>query len=93
MSAVTVVINTYLYERGDFMSYVTPYPVIRKKHIIRKLTQNNAFSKETAKTLEEAGVYNPNGFEKITELLCKRHIIFQTGNKYYLGDGITENNC
>ena len=66
------------------MSYVTPFPVIRKKHIIRKLSQCNAFSRESAKTLEDAGVYDPEGFEKITELLCQRRILIQTGNKYYL---------
>ena len=77
-------VNTNAKE-GIYMSYVTPLPVIRKKHIIKKLSECNAFSRESARTLEDAGVYNPYEFEKITELLCQRRILIQTGDKYYLG--------
>ncbi len=67
------------------MAYFPPIPVIRRNHIIARLRQSNAVSKETAVTLSEAGVINPNAFRKITELLCKRGILIQTGNRYYLG--------
>lgn len=66
------------------MAYFPPIPVIRRNLIITRLRQCNAVSRETAVTLSEAGVLNPNGFPRITELLCKRGIINKIGNKYYL---------
>jgi hypothetical protein len=67
------------------MAYFPPIPVIRRNHIITRLRQCNAFSRETALTLREAGVINPDAFKRITELLCRRGIIIQEGNRYYLG--------
>ena len=32
------------------MAFFPPIPLIRKNHIIKKLTESNAFSEETAKT-------------------------------------------
>ncbi len=46
------------------MAFFPPIPLIRKKLIIKKLTECNAFSEETAKTFSEAGIINPNGFNK-----------------------------
>ena len=38
----------------------------------------------TAKTLEEAGVFNPNAFPKVNEKLIKDNVLFKTkNNKYY----------
>lgn len=75
-----------LFEKGGFaMAYFPPVPVIRRNHIITTLRQHGAVSKETAMTLSEAGVINPNGFRKITELLCRRGILRQNGERYYLG--------
>ena len=67
------------------MAYVPPLPVIRKQHIIERLRRCNAVSKETAKTLKDAGVINPDGFGSITRLLCSRRILIRTEDKYYLG--------
>ena len=67
------------------MAYFPPVPAIRRNQIITRLRQCNAVSTETAVTLSEAGVINPNGFEKITELLCRRGILRQIGERYYLG--------
>ncbi|MBR3041937.1 MAG: hypothetical protein IKH94_04610 [Eubacterium sp.] len=67
------------------MAYFPPVPVIRRNLIITRLRQCSAFSKDTAVTLREAGVINPSGFPRITELLCKRGIIYQDGDRYYLG--------
>ena len=67
------------------MAYFPPIPVIRRNHIIDRLRICHAFSKESALTLREAGVINPDGFKRITELLCRRGILIKTGEKYYLG--------
>ena len=67
------------------MSLFPPIPLIRKKIIIKKLIESNAFSKETAKTFKEAGIINPNGFNKITEKLIKEKVLVKTKDgKYYL---------
>ena len=67
------------------MVFFPPIPVIRKKHIIKKLTECKAFSKETAKTFVYAGIINPDGFKRITEMLVHRNIIVRTeDNKFYL---------
>lgn len=65
---------------------VIPNPlVIRRVVIVRKLKKCGAVSPETAKTLAEAGVPNPNAFPKIPEILVKRGVIHQTPDgKYYL---------
>lgn len=62
-----------------------PVLLMRRKMIINKLQQNGAFSEETAKTLEEIKVMNPNAFPKVTEQLVKDKILVKTkDNKYYL---------
>jgi hypothetical protein len=67
------------------MAFFPPIPLIRKNLIIKKLTECNAFSEETAKTFIEAGIINPNGFHKINEKLIKQGILVKTNdNKYYL---------
>ena len=67
------------------MAFFPPIPLIRKKLIIKKLTECNAFSEETAKTFVEAGIINPDGFHKINEKLIKQGILVRTkDNKYYL---------
>ena len=65
--------------------FFPPIPLIRKNHIIKKLTESNAFSEETAKTFLEAGIINPNGFNKINERLIKQKVLVKTKDgKYYL---------
>lgn len=67
------------------MAFFPPIPLIRKNLIVRKLKKCNAFSEETAKTFVEAGIINPNGFQKITERLIKKQILVRTKEgKYYL---------
>ncbi len=67
------------------MSFFPPIPLIRKKLIIKKLTEHQAFSKETAKTYEEVGIINPSGFNKVNEKLIKEKILIKTNDgKYYL---------
>ena len=66
---------------------MSPVPVflLRKKMIIKKLQQCGAISEETAKTFEEAGVFNPNAFPKLNEKLVKDNVLVKTkNNKYYL---------
>ena len=67
------------------MAFFPPIPLIRKRIIIKKLTECNAFSEETAKTFSEIGIINPNGFNKINEKLIKQKILSKTKDgKYYL---------
>ena len=67
------------------MAFFPPIPLIRKKHIIKKLTECNAFSEETAKSFSAAGIINPNGFKNINEKLIKQKILVRTNdNKYFL---------
>lgn len=67
------------------MSFFPPIPLIRKKHILNCLRKCGAISKETAKTLSEAGVINPNAFKVITDKIVKNHELGRTeDNKYYL---------
>ena len=56
------------------MAFFPPIPLIRKKMIIKKLIECNAFSEKTAKTFLEAGIINPNGFNKINEKLIKEKL-------------------
>ncbi len=67
------------------MAFFPPIPLIRRNLIVQKLQACGAVSPETAKTLAEAGVTNPNGFKRITERLVKTGVIKQAGEgKYYL---------
>ena len=62
-----------------------PILLIRKKHIIKKMTEHKAFSAETAITFKEAGIINPNAFGRITQKLVNDHVIKKAeNNKYYL---------
>ena len=67
------------------MAFFPPIPLIRKNLIIKKLTECNAFSEETAKTFTEAGIINPTGFNKINEILIKQKVLTKTKDgKHYL---------
>lgn len=62
-----------------------PVPLIRRNSIIKKLKECGANSPETAKTLAEAGVFNPNGFSPVTERMVKHGDIHRTAEgKYYV---------
>ncbi|MBD5141321.1 MAG: hypothetical protein HDT25_07910 [Ruminococcus sp.] len=53
--------------------------------IIRKLSEYGAFSEESAVTLKDAGIFNPNAFKRLTKIMEKRNILTQTTDgKYYL---------
>ena len=67
------------------MAFFLPIQLIRRNVIIKKLKASGATSAESAKTLAEAGVINPNGFERITDKLVKANIIHKTGDgKYFI---------
>lgn len=64
-------------------SYVF-FPQLRGKMIRDKLAACGAVSEETAKTLAEAGVFNPNGFRGVTEKQVKDKKIAKTADgRYY----------
>ena len=57
------------------MAFFPPIPLIRRNTIVRHLKECGAVSAETAKSLAEAGVINPNGFKRITDRLVKTGIL------------------
>lgn len=62
-----------------------PAFMLRKKMILKKFKECGAISEESAKTLEEAGVFNPNVFPKVTEELVKQNKLIKTkSQKYYI---------
>ena len=64
---------------------VPPVLMLRRKMIIRKLSECGAFSEESAVTLKDAGIFNPNAFKRLTKIMEKRNILTQTTDgKYYL---------
>lgn len=66
------------------MAFFPPVPLIRRNMIIKRLKACGAVSPETAKTFREAGVINPNGFARVTEMLVRQGIIHRTADgKYY----------
>ena len=67
------------------MAFFPPIPLIRRNLIIRKLRACGATSEQTAKTLAEAGVLNPDGFRRITERLVDNGTIRRTADgRYYV---------
>ena len=67
------------------MPFFPPIPLIRKNVIIKHLQDCGATSPDTAKSLAEAGVVNPNGFTRITDRLVETGVIKRTaeGRYYY----------
>ena len=63
---------------------VLPVLLIRKKHIISKLLKMNAVAEENSVTFKEAGIINPNGFQRFTLRLVEQGILHNSGDKYYL---------
>ena len=67
------------------MAFFPPIPLIRRNHIVKRLKACGAVSAETAKTLAEAGVINPNAFKRITERLVQTGVIKRTEEgRYYI---------
>lgn len=67
------------------MAFFPPFILIRKKVIIKRLRQSGATSPETAKTLADAGIINPNILPGVTERMVKKGIINKTADgKYYI---------
>ena len=72
-------LDKFEFDGGNTMAFFPPIPLIRRKKAC------GAISVETAKTLTEAGVINPNGFKRITDKLVETNVIHKTADgKYYL---------
>lgn len=68
---------------------MTPALLLRKRRIISRLQKVNAYSMDTAKSLEEAGVIHPYMFKRLTNQLVKDGILVEVGlGKYYLNRGV-----
>ncbi len=63
--------------------FSSPVFLLRKKIIIEKLTKAGAISEVTAKTLEEADVFNPKAFPRLTQNMVKEGILGVTNQKKY----------
>ena len=67
--------------------FAIPVLLLRQKLILKKLRECGAVSEESAKTLKEAGVFNPDAFPRVLEDLVNKNILIRTGSqKYYLAD-------
>lgn len=67
------------------MAFFPPILLMRRNVIIKRLKECGANSSETAKTLAEAGVFNPNAFSRFTEKLVEQGVIHRTTDgKYYV---------
>ena len=67
------------------MVFIPPVPIIRRNLIVKKLKASSAVSEDTAKTLKEANVFNPNGFKPITDRMVEQGVISKTADgKYYI---------
>ena len=67
------------------MAFFPPIPLIRRNVIVNSLKACGATSEQTARTLADAGVINPNGFKRITDRLVKTGEIHRTPDgRYYV---------
>ena len=67
------------------MAFIPPIPLIRKNLILKRLKECGAVSYDTAKTLAEANVFNPNGFKPVTNRMVEQGVLGKTSDgKYYV---------
>ncbi len=67
------------------MAFIPPIKIIRMRRVVKKLRESGAVSAETAKTLVEAGIKNPNRFSRFTDRMVRKGIIKKTHEgKYYI---------
>lgn len=59
-------------------------PLIRRNYVIRKLRKCGALSPETAVTFQQAGIFNPNGFRRVTRMMVRRGLLGQVEDRFYL---------
>jgi hypothetical protein len=75
--------EAYCLEGGKM--FIIPPFMLRKKTIVSRLRAAGATSAATAKTLEEAGVFYPNSFRRLTENMVAEGVIKTEGNdRYYI---------
>jgi hypothetical protein len=66
-------------------TYAAAALTMRKKLIINGLKKCGATTPETAKSLEEAGIVNPDSFAEFTKSLVQRGVLGKTKEgKYWL---------
>ena len=67
--------------------FAIPVLLLRQKLILKKLRECGAVSEESAKTLKEVGVFNPDAFPRVLEdLIRKKKLVRTKSQKYYLAD-------
>lgn len=61
---------------------------MRRKKIVEQLKKCGAVSEETAVTLADAGIFNPNAFHGIADRLVAEKLIRATSDgRYYIPQG------
>ena len=63
--------------------FIPPVPIIRKKRIIDKLLNAGAVSSETAKTLDEVGIFKGTGLF-ISHLEVQGTLVHLNDGRYYV---------
>ncbi|WP_322169631.1 hypothetical protein [Acutalibacter caecimuris] len=63
---------------------MVPVLLMRRNYILKKLRRCGAVSPQTAVTFEQAGVFNPRGFPRVTRIMVKRGWLAQIGDRFYL---------
>ena len=67
--------------------FAIPVLLLRQKLILKKLRSCGAVSEESAKTLKEAGVFNPDAFPRVLEdMVEKKKLVRTKSQKYYLAE-------
>lgn len=67
--------------------FAIPVLLLRQKLILKKLRSCGAVSEDSAKTLKEAGVFNPDAFPRVLEdLVDKKKVVRTNSQKYYLAE-------
>ena len=64
---------------------MVPVPLIRRNYVLRKLREYGADCPERAVSFREAGVFNPDGFRRVTRRMVRWGLI-QTvdGVRYFV---------
>ena len=67
--------------------FAVPVLLLRQKLILKKLRSCGAVSENSAKTLKEAGVFNPDAFPRVLEdLVDKKKVVRTNSQKYHLAE-------
>lgn len=77
--------NIYKATGGDNM-FIPPIPLIRKQHILKKLSEHGAFAPDSAVTFNDAGIVRPESFRNVTKKMLRSGLLVSClDGRYYIG--------